>query len=101
MLGALIVVRLLSRHLHLAERAGLTLIINIVFSLTVAGISIGGHLGGLVGGAMCGWLIVQLGERRNMQSLALAGCALVGVASVVAAIAVAGGHGLTPNGLAI
>ena len=52
--------------------------INLVFSLSVNGISIGGHLGGLVGGVICGWLIVQLGERRRMQALALAGCALVG-----------------------
>ena len=72
-----------------------------MFSLSVNGISIGGHLGGLVGGAICGWLIVQLGERRRMNGLALAGCALVGVASVVLAIAVAGNHGLTPNGIGL
>ena len=78
---------------------GLTLVINIVFSLSVAGISIGGHLGGFVGGAICGWLIVNLGERRNMPTAALLGCALVGVVSVIGAVAVAGGHGLTPNGV--
>jgi membrane associated rhomboid family serine protease len=78
---------------------GLTLIINIVFSLSVAGISIGGHLGGVVGGAICGWLIVNLGERRNMRTASLLGCALVGVISIIGAIAVAGGHGLTPNGV--
>jgi membrane associated rhomboid family serine protease len=78
---------------------GITLIINIVFSLSVAGISIGGHVGGFVGGAICGWLIVNLGERRNMQAAALAGCAVVGVISVALAIAVAGSHGLTPNGV--
>ncbi len=100
-LGALIVVAYYRRISIWQSGLGLILVINIVFSLTVADISIGGHLGGLVGGALCGWLVVQLGERRNMQSLALAGCALVGVASVVAAIAVAGGHGLTPNGLTI
>jgi membrane associated rhomboid family serine protease len=79
----------------------LTLIINIVFSLTLAGISIGGHLGGFVGGAICGWLIVQLGERRNMQSVAIAGCIVVGVICVLAAIAVAGSQGLAPNGITI
>jgi membrane associated rhomboid family serine protease len=100
-LGALIVVAYYRRISIWQSGLGLILVINIVFSLTVADVSIGAHLGGLVGGAICGWLIVQLGERRNMQSVALAGCALVGVASVVAAIAVAGGHGLTPNGLTI
>jgi membrane associated rhomboid family serine protease len=79
----------------------LTLIINIVFSLTLAGISIGGHLGGFLGGAICGWLIVQLGERRNMQGAAIAACIVVGAISVLAAIAVAGSHGLAPNGITI
>lgn len=79
----------------------LTLIINIVFSLTVANISIGGHLGGFVGGAICGWLIVTLGERRSMPAVAIAGCVVVAAISVAAAIAVAGGQGLTPHGLTI
>jgi membrane associated rhomboid family serine protease len=100
-LGALIVVAYYRRISIWQSGLGLILVINIVFSLTMADISIGGHLGGLVGGAICGWLIVQLGERRNLQSLALAACALVGVASVVAAIAVAGSHGLAPNGITI
>ncbi len=99
MLGALIVVAHYRGISIWQSGLGLTLVINIVFSLSVAGISIGGHLGGLVGGAICGWLIVNLGERRNMPAAALAGCAVVGVLSVVLAIAVAGGHGLTPNGV--
>jgi thiol:disulfide interchange protein len=80
---------------------GITLLINIVFSLSVSGISIGGHLGGFVGGAICGWLIVQVGERRRMPTAAIAGCVVVGVISVIAAIAVAGGAGLAPNGITI
>jgi hypothetical protein len=36
-----------------------------------------------------------------MHAAALAGCALVAVLSVVGAIAVAGGHGLTPNGIGL
>ena len=78
---------------------GLTLAINVVFSLSVNGISIGGHLGGFLGGAIAGWLIVELDERRRMHAAALAGCALVAALSVVGAIAVAGSHGLTPNGI--
>ena len=100
-LGALIVVAYYRRISIWQSGLALILIINIVFSLTVADISIGAHLGGLVGGAICGWLIVQLGERRNLTSLALAGCGLVGVVSVVAAIAVAGSHGLAPNGITL
>ncbi|MGI8505408.1 MAG: rhomboid family intramembrane serine protease [Solirubrobacteraceae bacterium] len=98
-LGALIVV---AHHRGISiwqSGLGLTLVINIVFSLSVAGISIGAHLGGVVGGAICGWLIVALGERRRMPAAAIAGCVVVAVASVAGSIAVAGGTGLTPNGV--
>jgi membrane associated rhomboid family serine protease len=98
-LGALIVVAHYRGISIWQSGLGLTLVINIVFSLSVAGISIGGHLGGVVGGAICGWLIVQIGERRRMPTAALAGCALVAVVSVAAAIAVAGGTGIAPNGI--
>ncbi len=100
-LGALIVVAHYRGISIWQSGLGLTLVINVVFSLSVNGISIGGHLGGFVGGVICGWLIVQVGERRHMQALALAGCALVGVASVALALAVAGSHGLTPNGIGL
>ncbi|MBV9800373.1 MAG: rhomboid family intramembrane serine protease, partial [Solirubrobacterales bacterium] len=98
-LGALIVVAYF-RHIPIWQSGlGITLLINIIFSLSVSGISIGGHLGGLVGGMITGWLIVQLDERRRLTGLALVTCALVGAASVAAAIAVAGAHGLAPNGV--
>jgi membrane associated rhomboid family serine protease len=98
-LGALIVVAYYRGISIWQSGLGLTLVINIVFSLSIQGISIGGHLGGVVGGGICGWLIVQLGERRRMPAAAIAGCVLVAVVSVAAAIAVAGGAGLTPHGL--
>jgi membrane associated rhomboid family serine protease len=98
-LGALIVVAHYRGISIWQSGLGLTLVINIVFSLSIAGISIGAHVGGVVGGAICGWLIVQLGERRRMPAAAIAGCVVVAVISVVAALAVAGGHGLTPNGI--
>jgi fructose-specific phosphotransferase system IIC component len=65
----------------------------------VRGISIGAHLGGLVGGLIAGWLILELDERRNMPAVAIAGCVVIAVASVVGALAVAGSTGITPNGL--
>ena len=100
-LGALIVVAYYRGISIWQSGLGFTLVINIVFSLSVSGISIGGHLGGVVGGAICGWLIVQLGERRRMSAAAIAGCVMVAVISVIAAIAVAGSAGLAPNGLTI
>ena len=80
---------------------GFVLVINLLFSVTFAGISIGGHLGGLAAGLVCGEMAVQWTERRRLPALALTGYALVGVASVALALAVAGGSGLTPNGFTL
>jgi membrane associated rhomboid family serine protease len=98
-LGALIAVARNRRISLWQSGLGLTLVINVVFSFSVAGISIGGHLGGLIGGLITGAVVLELVERRRMQSAALLACAAVAAVSVVGAIAVAGSHGLTPNGL--
>jgi membrane associated rhomboid family serine protease len=98
-LGALIVVAR-ARGIPIWQSGlGITLLINIVFSLSVRGISIGGHLGGVVGGLITGALIVELAERRDNQALALTGCLAVAAISFAGAIAVAGSHGLTPHGI--
>ncbi|HEY2653360.1 MAG TPA: rhomboid family intramembrane serine protease [Solirubrobacteraceae bacterium] len=78
---------------------GFVLVLNLIISISFRGISIGAHLGGLIAGVICGFLIVELAERRRSQWLALLGCGAVAVASVVGAIAVAGGPGLAPNGI--
>jgi membrane associated rhomboid family serine protease len=80
---------------------GLVLVLNLIFSVTFAGISIGGHLGGLIAGLICGEIVVQWTERRHQPALAMVGFALVGIGSVAAALAVAGGTGLTPHGFTI
>jgi membrane associated rhomboid family serine protease len=98
-LGALIVIAYYRRIPIWQSGLGAILLINIVFSLSVRNISIGGHLGGLVGGMISGWLFVQLAERRRQPALALAGCLLVAVVGFAAAIAVAGSHGIAPNGI--
>lgn len=99
--GALIVVAS-ARHIPLWQ-SGLMpiLVINFVFTLTYADVSLGGHLGGFIGGLICGWFVVELHERRGRQRLALAGCAAIGIISIVAAILVASGTGLTPNGFTL
>jgi membrane associated rhomboid family serine protease len=80
---------------------GMVLVLNLVFSVTFSGISVGGHLGGLVAGVICGEIAIQWTERRRLPALALTGIAVVAVASVAGALAVAGGHGLTPSGLTL
>jgi membrane associated rhomboid family serine protease len=101
LLGALIVVAHYRRISIWQSGLGPTLLINIVFSLTVTDISIGGHLGGFAGGLACGILYMELVDRRHNQAAFLIGCLVVAAASVFAAIAVAGSTGLTPNGLTI
>jgi membrane associated rhomboid family serine protease len=96
-LGALIVVAYYRGISIWQSGLGLLLVVNIGFSLTVPGISIGAHLGGLVGGAVCGFLIVQVGERQHKPSAALVGCLIAAAASVVGAVAVAGSTSLTPG----
>jgi membrane associated rhomboid family serine protease len=99
--GALIVVAL-QRGIPIWQSGlGPTLLINLVFNLTISGVSIGAHIGGLIGGLLCGYAITEVGERRGQASLALGICAIIAVASVIGALAVAGGHGLTPNGFTI
>jgi membrane associated rhomboid family serine protease len=97
--GALIVVARYRGIPFWQSGLGFVLVLNIVFSLSVRGISIGAHLGGLIGGMIAGWLILEFDERRRMPAAAMAGCLLVAVGSVIGALAVAGSTGLTPNGL--
>jgi membrane associated rhomboid family serine protease len=80
---------------------GVVLVLNLVLSVSIKGISLGGHLGGLVAGLLTGVLVVELAERRRSQTLALAGCALVAVLSVAGALAVAGSSGIAPNGIGV
>lgn len=77
------------------------LLLNLVFTLGVPGVSAGGHAGGLLAGVATGWLVTEYGEKRDKRSYVLAGCAAIAILSVVGAIAVAGGTGLFPNGTQI
>jgi membrane associated rhomboid family serine protease len=99
--GALIVVAY-RRGIPLWQSGlGPMLLLNLVFTLTVSNISIGGHIGGLVAGILGGFAVTDLHERRNKQSWALVACLIIACVSVIGAIAVAGGTGLTPNGFTV
>ena len=44
---------------------GPVILLNLVITFTIPGISIGGHLGGLIGGAAIAAIIVELDKRRR------------------------------------
>ena len=63
------------------------ILLNLVISFALPGISWGGHIGGLIGGAVA-MLVLQFGARYRSQALALAGCAAIGVAAFAGSIAI-------------
>jgi membrane associated rhomboid family serine protease len=66
---------------------GMTLVLNLGITFLIPGISIGGHLGGLVAGGIAGFLLFQVAEsRRSMRTSALAATVLLGVAIAAACI---------------
>jgi membrane associated rhomboid family serine protease len=73
------------------------ILINLVISFTLPGISWGGHIGGLIGGALAA-LAIQVGSRYRAQALALGACAAIGVASFAGALAIAKSSEVEPSG---
>ena len=72
---------------------GFVLIANLALTFFIPGISIGGHLGGLVGGVVAAFALEYAG-RRNMHPIGLVACALLAAAAVAGSIVVAGSGGL-------
>jgi membrane associated rhomboid family serine protease len=68
---------------------GMVLLINLGFTFGVPGISIGGHLGGLAGGFVCGLVVYKLGPQLKNELLTNVLCGAIGVVAFFAAIAAA------------
>jgi membrane associated rhomboid family serine protease len=77
------------RHYVLGGSATGIIVINLVISFSVPNISYGGHIGGLVGGILCGLILSRLGRAHAAYSrlgiTGFLGLAAVGAASVAVA----------------
>lgn len=70
----------------------MVLLLNLVFTFGLGGISIGGHLGGLAAGAAAGWILFDLGARPGMDKrVPLAACAGLVLTCLVASVVFASG----------
>jgi hypothetical protein len=65
------------------------LIINLVFTVAVPGISIGGHLGGLAGGVICGAILFDRRLQSGNGLIGLAACLVFAGVCFVASLGVA------------
>jgi membrane associated rhomboid family serine protease len=65
---------------------GATLMLNILITFTVEGISIGGHLGGLVAGAAAGSLMADSPRRHQLVWITYAAPAVVSIVAIVVSV---------------
>jgi membrane associated rhomboid family serine protease len=69
---------------------GITLLLNLGITLVIPGISIGGHIGGLVAGGIVGYLMFELAERRrSTMTPVLGACVALAVALAIGCVAIA------------
>jgi membrane associated rhomboid family serine protease len=68
---------------------GPLIVLNLVLTFTFSNISIGGHIGGLIGGAAAAYVLVDLAARQRSPVPAVAGCVALAAAAVAGSLAVA------------
>jgi membrane associated rhomboid family serine protease len=87
------VIELRARRVSVMESGiGGLIVINLILSFAVPGISVGAHVGGLIGGALAG-LAIRTADDGHRSWLGLAACVALSAASVAGAVAVAGSSG--------
>jgi membrane associated rhomboid family serine protease len=91
LMGAM-VVELRARRLSVMESGiGGLIVINLILSFSIPNISVGAHVGGLIGGALAGFALRATGDRYK--ALGLLACVVLSVVAVAGSIAVAGASG--------
>jgi membrane associated rhomboid family serine protease len=70
---------------------GTTLLLNLVLTFSISGISVGGHLGGAAAGAICGWVMLAPSWKPQPKWASWAAPGVIAVGSVIAAIVISRG----------
>jgi membrane associated rhomboid family serine protease len=87
------VVELRARGIGAMESGiGGLIVINLILSFTIANISVGAHVGGLIGGTLAG-LAIRTADDHRVSALGLLACLALSAAAVAGSIAVAGAGG--------
>lgn len=87
------VVELRARRIGVMQSGiGGLIVLNLIFSFLIPNISIGAHVGGLIGGFVAG-LAIRAADERRMPALGFIACAALCAAAVFASIAVSGATG--------
>ena len=82
---------------QLASQIGFFVVLNLVFTFSIPNISIGGHLGGLVGGGVAALLVSALERQRMANVAAVEGLAILGLCVVAVAGALIAADGAVPG----
>jgi membrane associated rhomboid family serine protease len=88
LMGAAFVLQRLRGVNPMQSGIGGVIVLNLGLSFLIPGISIGGHIGGLIGGALCALLLERLGTVRRGVLVPVAACGALGLAAAVAAVVV-------------
>jgi membrane associated rhomboid family serine protease len=95
LMGAMLVLERQRGVTLLGGSIGGLLVVNLIFTFGVPGISIGGHIGGLTGGVLAGLVLSGFGRGHlaysRMSALTALALTAIGAAAVAGSLAVAGG----------
>jgi membrane associated rhomboid family serine protease len=94
LMGAAFVLQRLRGIDPMASGIGPIILLNLGITFIIPGISIGGHLGGLVGGAATAYAMDLIAQRRRGDVLPVLASVAVAALAVAGSFAVAGGSGV-------